>query len=40
MIPYWMSRTQLMLGDENMQQLMNKKVLIIGLGGWVLFALK
>ena len=33
MIPYWMSRTQLMLGDESMEQLMNKKVLIIGLGG-------
>lgn len=33
MIPYWMSRTQLMLGDEKTQQLMNKNVLIIGLGG-------
>jgi tRNA A37 threonylcarbamoyladenosine dehydratase len=33
MIPYWMSRTQLMLGDESMKQLMNKKVLVIGLGG-------
>ena len=28
-----MSRTQLMLGDEKTQQLMNKNVLIIGLGG-------
>ncbi len=33
MIPYWMSRTQLMLGDENMERLMQKKVLVIGLGG-------
>ena len=33
MIPYWMSRTQLMLGDDKTQQLMNKNVLIIGLGG-------
>jgi len=33
MIPYWMSRTQLMLGDENMNKLMGKNVLVIGLGG-------
>ena len=33
MIPYWMSRTQLMLGDEKIQQLINKNVLVIGLGG-------
>jgi tRNA A37 threonylcarbamoyladenosine dehydratase len=33
MIPYWMSRTQLMLGDETMTKLMGKNVLIIGLGG-------
>jgi len=33
MIPYWMSRTQLMLGEEKTQQLINKNVLIIGLGG-------
>jgi len=33
MIPYWMSRTQLMLGDEKMEQLMQKNVLVIGLGG-------
>ena len=33
MIPYWMSRTQLMLGDEKMEQLMHKNVLVIGLGG-------
>jgi tRNA A37 threonylcarbamoyladenosine dehydratase len=33
MIPYWMSRTQLMLGDEIIAKLMRKNVLIIGLGG-------
>ena len=33
MIPYWMSRTQLLLGDEQTQQLMNKNVLVVGLGG-------
>ncbi len=33
MIPYWMSRTQLMLGDEKVEKLMGKNVLIIGLGG-------
>lgn len=33
MIPYWMSRTQLMLGDETLEKLMNKNVLVIGLGG-------
>ena len=33
MIPYWMSRTQLMLGDEKMTKLMDNNVLIIGLGG-------
>ena len=33
MIPYWMSRTQLMLGDEQVGKLMRKNVLIIGLGG-------
>jgi tRNA threonylcarbamoyladenosine dehydratase len=33
MIPYWMSRTQLMLGDESVTKLMGKNVLIIGLGG-------
>lgn len=31
MIPYWMSRTQLMLGDEKMTKLMDNNVLIIGL---------
>lgn len=33
MIPYWMSRTQLMLGDEKVETLMGKNVLIVGLGG-------
>jgi tRNA A37 threonylcarbamoyladenosine dehydratase len=33
MIPYWMSRTQLMLGDESVELLMSKNVLVVGLGG-------
>jgi tRNA A37 threonylcarbamoyladenosine dehydratase len=33
MIPYWMSRTQLMLGDEPIEILMSKNVLVVGLGG-------
>lgn len=33
MIPYWMSRTQLMLGDEPIEKLMSKNVLVVGLGG-------
>lgn len=33
MIPYWMSRTQLMLGDEMVKKLMGKNILIVGLGG-------
>lgn len=33
MIPYWMSRTQLLLGDEPIHALMNKHVLVVGLGG-------
>jgi tRNA A37 threonylcarbamoyladenosine dehydratase len=33
MIPYWMSRTQLMLGDEPIASLMSKNVLVVGLGG-------
>lgn len=33
MIPYWMSRTQLMLGDEPVNRLMTKNVLVVGLGG-------
>ncbi|MFZ4057070.1 MAG: tRNA threonylcarbamoyladenosine dehydratase [Ferruginibacter sp.] len=32
-IPYWMSRTQLMLGDEKVINLMHKNVLVVGLGG-------
>ncbi len=33
MIPYWMSRTELMLGQDTIASLMDKNVLIIGLGG-------
>ncbi|MBC7629722.1 tRNA threonylcarbamoyladenosine dehydratase [Ferruginibacter sp.] len=33
MIPYWMSRTQLLLGEGTTQQLMLKNVLVVGLGG-------
>ena len=33
MIPYWLSRTQLMLGDKKVETLMGKNVLIVGLGG-------
>lgn len=33
MIPYWMSRTQLLIGDDSLEKLMNKNVLVAGLGG-------
>jgi tRNA threonylcarbamoyladenosine dehydratase len=33
MIPYWMSRSQLLLGDEKIASLMSKHVLVVGLGG-------
>lgn len=33
MIPYWMSRTQLLLGNNLTGQLINKNVLVVGLGG-------
>lgn len=33
MIPYWMSRTQLLLGDDPIETLMQKHVLVVGLGG-------
>lgn len=33
MIPYWMSRTQLLLGDEKTEILLSKHVLVVGLGG-------
>ena len=33
MIPYWMGRTQLLLGDEKIEALMSKNVLVVGLGG-------
>jgi tRNA A37 threonylcarbamoyladenosine dehydratase len=32
-IPYWMGRTQMMLGDEKVVKLMNAHVLVVGLGG-------
>jgi tRNA threonylcarbamoyladenosine dehydratase len=33
MIPYWMSRSQLLLGDDKVNALMSKNVLVAGLGG-------
>ena len=33
MIPYWMGRTQLLLGDEKIETLISKNVLVVGLGG-------
>ncbi len=33
MIPYWLSRTGLLLGEERTGNLVNKNVLIVGLGG-------
>jgi len=33
MLPYWMSRTELLLGKEQLQRLINKNVLVVGLGG-------
>ena len=33
MLPYWMSRTELLLGQETLQQLVSKNVLVVGLGG-------
>jgi tRNA A37 threonylcarbamoyladenosine dehydratase len=32
-IPQWMSRTQLLLGDEQMKNLIHSHVLVVGLGG-------
>jgi tRNA threonylcarbamoyladenosine dehydratase len=32
-IPYWMSRTQLLLSDEPVHKLMRANVLVVGLGG-------
>jgi tRNA A37 threonylcarbamoyladenosine dehydratase len=40
MIPYWMSRTELMLGAEKLEYLRSKNVLVIGLGGVELFVPK
>lgn len=33
MVPYWMSRTELLLGNENIIKLQSKHVLVVGLGG-------
>ena len=33
MIPYWMSRTELLLGEGKLKNLANKNVLVVGLGG-------
>ena len=33
MIPYWMSRTELLLGEEKLATLFDKHVLVVGLGG-------
>jgi len=33
MAPYWMSRTELLLGEDNVAQLVDKNVLVVGLGG-------
>ena len=33
MIPYWMSRTALLLGEESILKLQSKNVLVVGLGG-------
>ncbi|MCU0396270.1 MAG: ThiF family adenylyltransferase, partial [Chitinophagaceae bacterium] len=33
MVPYWLSRTQLLLDDDKVQTLMDKNVLVVGLGG-------
>lgn len=33
MVPYWLSRTELLMGEEKVQNLVSKNVLIVGLGG-------
>jgi tRNA threonylcarbamoyladenosine dehydratase len=33
MVPYWLSRTELLLGDGPVEQAMGKHVLVVGLGG-------
>lgn len=33
MVPYWMGRTELLLGNETVERIMLKHVLIVGLGG-------
>lgn len=32
-VPYWMSRTNLLLGEEKIEKLVNSHVLVVGLGG-------
>ncbi len=32
-VPYWLSRTELLLGQEKVSSLLTKKVLLVGLGG-------
>ncbi|MCO4294588.1 tRNA threonylcarbamoyladenosine dehydratase [Solitalea sp. MAHUQ-68] len=32
-VPYWMSRTNLLLGEEKIEKLVNAHVLVVGLGG-------
>jgi tRNA A37 threonylcarbamoyladenosine dehydratase len=33
MVPYWLSRTQLLLDDASVERLMSRHVLVVGLGG-------
>lgn len=33
MFPYWMSRSQLLLGEEKLEKIVNGHVLVVGLGG-------
>jgi tRNA A37 threonylcarbamoyladenosine dehydratase len=33
MVPYWLSRTSLLLGEDSLEKLMRKHVLVVGLGG-------
>jgi tRNA A37 threonylcarbamoyladenosine dehydratase len=33
MVPYWMSRTELLLGEDKLKNLQHKNVLVVGLGG-------
>ncbi len=33
MAPHWISRTELLIGEENLNKLKNSHVLVVGLGG-------